>query len=271
MDGAPRVLLTSAQGTSTAGLLARAATGRGFDVAVLTGPDALDAVRGRAVHWYGGPLVAARAAGPAGFALLEPADDWLVQLPEQYTRRRIELTTLSAARGASCPVFVKPPRDKTLPAAVYADGSRLPGDGNGIGPSTAVLVSEVVTFAVEYRLFVLDGAVVAASRYAVHGRLEVAPLGADDREGDALRFARHLLEDMAGTLPSAVAVDIGLVQNPDTGAEHWAVVEANMPWFANSYCADPEGVLDVVLRAAGPRGLVSPRDRRFVTAVPASS
>jgi hypothetical protein len=33
----------------------------------------------------------------------------------------------------------------------------LPRNGERIGPETAVLVSDVVTFAVEYRLFVLDG------------------------------------------------------------------------------------------------------------------
>lgn len=30
------------------------------------------------------------------------------------------------------------------------------------------------------------------------------------------------------------------------------VIEANMAWFANCYAADPDRVLDVVLRAAGP-------------------
>ncbi|MFF8843600.1 hypothetical protein ACF08N_12870 [Streptomyces sp. NPDC015127] len=78
-----------------------------------------------------------------------------------------------------------------------------------------------------------------------------------------------MLGAVAGTLPSAVTVDVGLAQDPDTGAEQWAVVEANMPWFSHSYCADPGRVLDVVLRAAGPRDLVSSHDLGFVRAAAA--
>ncbi|MET8833575.1 hypothetical protein ABZV78_06640 [Micromonospora sp. NPDC004540] len=64
-----------------------------------------------------------------------------------------------------------------------------------------MLVSEIVTFLLEYRLFVLDA----------------------------------------------------------TGV----VVEANMAWFSTSYAANPDQVLDVVLRAAGPRHRLAPRDHAF--------
>ncbi|GAA2155964.1 hypothetical protein GCM10009760_56420 [Kitasatospora kazusensis] len=73
----------------------------------------------------------------------------------------------------------------------------------------------------------------------------------------------------ATSLPTAAAVDIGLSQDPDTGVDRWAVVEANMPWLAHSYAADPEAVLDVVLRAAGPLHLVAPGDRGFLRGLPA--
>lgn len=62
-------------------------------------------------------------------------------------------------------------------------------------------------------------------------------------------------------LPSAVTVDVGLVGA--TG--RYAVVEANMPWFSNSYAARPEAVLDVVLRAAGPLHRVRAADLPYVT------
>lgn len=79
------------------------------------------------------------------------------------------------------------------------------------------------------------------------------------------RSSTALLLAAAGDpLPSAVAVDVGRIQDPDTGQERWAVVEADMPWFAHSYAAAPGAVLDVVLRAAGPRAAVAPSDQRFV-------
>ncbi|NEC91702.1 ATP-grasp domain-containing protein [Streptomyces sp. SID12501] len=275
-DGGPvPVFLTSGQQTSTTVLLAEAAAGRGMEVRSLAAASALTGLSGsgdRAVHWYGGPLAYDhRIAGALGLGLLEPPDDWLAALPEEFTGRHVELTTLAEAWRVRRPVFVKPPSAKSFPAAVYADGSRLPrtgdtGDtGEAVGPDTPVLVSDIVTFAVEYRLFVLDGRVVTGSRYTVFGRLDPAPLDGDGRESEVLRFADQLLTAEGDSLPSAVAVDVGLIQDPDRGGrERWAVVEANMPWFSHSYAARVEGVLDVVLRAAGPRGWVRQGDERFV-------
>lgn len=184
----PPALLAPVPRTSTAVLLAKVAAWRGLDV-VAVPPE-----RGeRDLHWYGGPLAAARVTGRLGVGLLEPHDDWLSTLPYELTRRRIELTTLAEAWQLQAPAFVKPPSDKSVPAAVYADGTRLPKDGDRIGPETPVLVSEVVEFAAEYRLFVLDGQVRTGSRYAVHGRLDPAPLdpAARDFAGELLRQSAH--------------------------------------------------------------------------------
>ncbi|MFC1444045.1 ATP-grasp domain-containing protein [Streptacidiphilus sp. N1-10] len=245
-------------------LLAQAAARRCLDVVVLDSPGVVETMAGRHVHWYGGPLAADRIIGRLGLALLEPGDDWLVGLSQEFTGRRIELTTLSQAWAVTRPVFVKPPSDKQFPAAVYADGNRLPREGERIGPDTAVLVSDVVTFSAEYRLFVLDGQIVTGSRYARYGHLDTAPLDGDRNESEVRAFARELMEAGRDSLPSAVAIDVGLIQDPDSGRERWAVVEANMPWFAHSYAGIPDAVLDVVLRASGPQSVVAASDRRFV-------
>lgn len=260
------VLLTVGQQASTGVLLAEAAVGRGLEHATLDGTiaHALAALAEREVYWYGGPLAADRCAGSLGLGLLEPSDAWLTELPLEFTGRRIELTTLADAWTATRPQFVKPPGDKQFPAAVYADGSRLPRSGDRVGPDTAVLVCDPVTFGWEYRLFVLDGQVATGSRYARFGRLDTAPLTGDTREAEVRAFATALLGACADTLPSAVVVDVGLLQDPDSGTEQWAVVEANMPWFAHSYAAEPDAVLDVVLRAAGPLRSVAHADRRFL-------
>ncbi|WP_110945518.1 ATP-grasp domain-containing protein [Streptomyces avicenniae] len=234
-------------------------------VRAVPGPALPEGLAGRSVHWYGGPYAADRVADRLGLALLEPPDDWLTRLPHEFTGRRIERMTLAGARTARGPVFVKPPSDKSFPAAVYADGSRLPQGTD----ATTVLVSDVVAFAAEYRLFLLDGRIAAASRYAVHGRLDAAPLADDPCEGDVRRFARRLLDVAGAALPSAVTVDVGLLAD-DTGGTgggtRWAAVEANMAWFSHSYACEPDAVLDVVLRATGPRARVTPRDRPFLRA-----
>ena len=114
---------------STAKLLAGSARRRGMAVEQLPSPVVPDRLR-HAVggHLYGGPTFAGTVAVDLDLALLEPTDDWLTRLPYEYTRRDITFTTLGEARWSRTPMFVKPPRDKTLTAGVYADGSRLPGN-----------------------------------------------------------------------------------------------------------------------------------------------
>ncbi len=174
---------------------------------------------------------------------------------------------------------------------MYPDGSALPGP-EVLDGDTPVLVSEVVRFDVEYRLFVLDGAVRTGSRYAVDGELSVAPLGgtagkapagaageagpvgAAGPAGEAgpvgeaaevLAFTRDVLAASAAgaPLPSAAVVDVGRTENG-----RWAVVEANAAWASGGYAAAPDAVLDVVLRSAGPADQLPTTDRPFLRDLP---
>ncbi|TXS26498.1 DUF4343 domain-containing protein [Streptomyces sp. adm13(2018)] len=244
-------------------LLAAEAAGRGMDVRAA---EEVGAAAGPA-YWYGGPTAGARMAARLGFALLEPTDEWLSELPEEFTGREVRTATVLDAWALDRPAFVKPPRDKSFPADVYPDGSRLPAD---LDPATPVLLSDVVTFAAEYRLFLLDGRIAAGSRYAVFGRLDPLPL---DRHGhlagEIAEFVDRLVAAAGPSLPSAVVVDVGQLLDPYRPGHRWAVVEANMAWFSHAYAAEPAPVLDVVLRAAGPRELVSPADLTFVRSMSA--
>ncbi|MCT4353435.1 ATP-grasp domain-containing protein [Streptomyces sp. Je 1-79] len=244
--------------TSTMELLAVEAAARGM---VVLAAEETGAAVGPA-HWYGGPAAGARLAGRLGFALLEPADDWLAELPEEFTGREVRAATVADAWAVERPMFVKPPRDKSFPADVYADGSRLPAD---LDPATPVLLSEVVTFAAEYRMFLLDGRIAAGSRYAVFGRLDPRPLDSHGAIAEEIaEFVDRLVASAGPALPSAVVVDVGQLRDPYRPGHRWAVVEANMAWFSHAYAADPARVLDVVLQAAGPRERVQPGDLPFV-------
>ncbi|WP_354644641.1 ATP-grasp domain-containing protein [Kitasatospora camelliae] len=258
------MLVMPGRRTSTMELLAAEAAGRGMAVRAA---EELGPVTGPA-HWYGGPLAGARLADRCGFALLEPVDDWLAELPPEFTGRQVRMGTVTDAWALDGPAFVKPPRDKSFPASVYSDGSQLPA---GLDPTTPVLLSEVVTFAAEYRLFLLDGRIAAASRYAVFGRLDPCPLPVDGPghadgalHAEIAEFVDRLIAVAGHTLPSAVVVDVGQLLDPYREGHRWAVVEANMAWFSHAYASDPARVLDVVLRAAGPRERVRPGDLAFV-------
>lgn len=246
------VLALAPQRTSTAVLLAEAALARRITVREI---DVADAGRGGRAAYYGGPIFGARVASALGVGLLTPPDDFLQSLPAELTGRRIVSMSASEARHLMRPFFAKPPSDKSFDAGVFADGSRLPA----LPPDTLVQVSDVVTFTEEHRLFLLDGRVHAASRYARFGRLDPGPATAP-----ALAFGAEVAQAAVGLLPSAVVVDVGLLSDPDSGTEQWAVVEANMAWFAHCYAADPAAVLDVIAAAAGPRDAVREADLRFL-------
>ncbi|MET8041317.1 ATP-grasp domain-containing protein [Micromonospora sp. NPDC005215] len=206
----------------------------------------------QADHLHAGPTFADAVAPLLGIAPLEAPHDWLAGLPRDFTHREITVVTIGEAYELRRPAFVKSPNDKTIRAMIYTDGSRLPGP-DAVDRQTPVLVSDIVDFAAEYRLHLLDGAVHAGSQYAEQGRLRLGPATAD-----ALAFGADLLAGFGHTLPTAIVVDVGVIDG------HWAVIEPNAAWASGAYQADPDLVLDVVLRAAGPRTTVSDHDRQFI-------
>ncbi|WP_431948011.1 ATP-grasp domain-containing protein [Actinacidiphila sp. bgisy167] len=254
----PRTLFLSPRVTATGHALAAAARGRGMATRTLptwrVPRDAADAV---GPSLYAGPLFADAVAAELGLGLLEAEGDWLARLPFELVGREVAFTTLAEARTLRRPAFVKPPNDKSFPARVYPDGSGLPGP-DAVDDDVPVLVSDIVAFAVEYRLFLLDGEVVTGSRYASRGGLDVAPLDDDPLAGEVRDFAGRLFAPDVPELPRAIVVDVGRT----TGG--WAVVEANAAWASGHYACDAAAVLDVVLRAAGPLAAFGPGDRRFL-------
>ncbi|MCW2815909.1 MAG: hypothetical protein JWN84_3364 [Nocardioides sp.] len=253
------VLVLPTHLTASARRVAAAAVDRGLDVVQCEARDVLDATApGTAPrHLHAPPSYVDPAAGPLGVAPLEAPADWLATLPVDLTRRAIRCVPIREAHALRVPVFVKSPNDKSIPARVYADGTRLPGP-DAVDPATLVLVSDVVAYVSEVRLHVLDGEVHAASQYAQDGRPHLEPA-----TGEVLRYARDLLAAVATTIPSAIVVDVGT--DPDGG---WSVIEANAAWASGCYASDPQRVLDVVLRSAGPAEALATSDRAFVRPAP---
>lgn len=258
--GTRRSFLLPPRATTTGRLLAEVAAWRGMDVRTLPGYPVPGDLKGRA-HLYGGERFAEAVAAALDLALLDPPLDLLAALPEYFTGRHVELITLGQARRHRVPRFVKPAAGKLFPAGVLPDGSGLPSD---LPDELPVLSAEPVAFAEEYRLHVLDGEVRAASRYAVFGVLDSAPLPPGH---PAIGFGAELVNHLASGLPSAVVIDVGIL----SGSGRFAVVEGNEAWFSNAYAADAERVLDVVLRAAGPAHEVRNADRLFTRSVSARS
>ncbi len=236
--------------TASAEKVRDAARRRGLSTVQLPTFDVPAGLRGN--HLHCGPDFADAVAAPLGLAALQAPPDWLANLPREFTGRDVRLVTLNEAHQLRRPAFVKSPNDKTIRAMVYTDGSRLPGP-DALDPDTEVLISDIVDFGTECRLFLLDGSVHAASRYALEGRLDLAQV-----DPDALAFATDLLAAQTHTLPSAIVVDVGTIGG------RWAVIEANAAWASGIYLAQPDDALDVCLAAARPIGEVPARDQPFI-------
>lgn len=178
--------------------------------------------------------------------LLDPPEDWLPKLPVQYRQRAIELSTLGEARRVASPVFVKPPNDKSFAAAVYPSGAALPRE---FDDDMSVLIAQPVTWGNEYRCFMLGGKVMTASPYVRDGELaRLTDYEAPERELQAaISFAEQVAADPECHVPTAIALDVGLLDGGD-----WAVIEANGAWGSGIYGCDPDKVLDVIAAATLP-------------------
>lgn len=192
---------------------------------------------------YAEALFGPSLAEQLGVELLDPPEDWLCRLPERYSRRHIELSTLGDARARSSAAFVKPPNDKSFPAAVYTPDT-LPV---AFDAEMAVLVTEPVMFESEFRCFVLEREVRAFSLYCRFG--EATPNGgsSEDEIRAMLSFVNTLLADTAIDLPRACVLDCGPI-----AGRGWAAVELNAAWGAGIYWCNPSEVLDVVRAATVP-------------------
>ncbi|MEU7136016.1 ATP-grasp domain-containing protein [Streptomyces sp. NPDC046261] len=236
--------------TASAELVRDAARHRGLRTVQLPTFAVPDGVRAQYVH--AGPGFADAVAPVLGIALLQAPADWLARLPREFTRREILAMPIREAYALRRPAFIKSPNDKGIPALVYTDGSRLPGPDE-VDPRTPVLVSDVVEFAAEYRLHLLDGIVHTGSQYAERGKPRLGPLSPE-----ALAFGAELLAGCGHTLPTAIVVDVGVTDG------RWAVIEANAAWASGLYTADPRRALDVILQATGPASAVTARNRPYL-------
>jgi ATP-grasp domain, R2K clade family 2 len=225
----------------------KAASKRGWKTERLTTwrvPEHLRSVQSPVL--YGEALFGPTLAEQLGIVLLSPPDDWLVQLPMEFKHRTVSLTTLGEARALAASAFVKPPSDKSFPAAVYR-GTDLPREYDDSMP---VLVSSVVVWEKEFRCFVLDGTMKTFSLYSRFGELQRENGFSSTEEEDAgvQQFAQRLLADSRVKLPRATVVDVGTI----AGAG-WACVEQNAAWGAGIYGCEPAAVLDVLEVASGGR------------------
>lgn len=244
----PTLLLSSRQ-SDDAQLLWRACIAARWDVVRVHGWQ-VPALAASEVAVYGEPLFADHVAQTLGLRLVEPPVDWLPRLPVRWRGRDVRLTTLADARKVGECRFIKPAGEKCFDARVYSSGAELPATGL-LSDDLPVLVQEVAKWTIEFRCFVLERKVVAVSAYWRDGKLAKSEDGrwiASELElSDASQFCQSVLHDPSVTVPDAIVLDVGIIQN-----RGWAVVECNDAFASGIYGCDPVAVLPVLRRACVP-------------------
>ena len=177
--------------------------------------------------------------------LLGCSSNWLTHLPEEFSRRRIELLELRNVAGIKGDRFIKPALGKSFDAAVRT-GPQLISQTSHLPPELLVHVSEVVEWEVEYRCFTKGNEVATLSPYRrgdVTFSSYQSPLRGPRRELDeASEFANSVLNSVP--CPRAFVLDVGVIKG-----RGWAVVEPNECWGAGIYGCTPSKVLEVLLAA----------------------
>ena len=191
--------------------------------------------------------------------LLGCSADWLTHLPEQFSRRRIDLLELRSVTVIKEARFIKPALGKSFDAAVRT-GQQLMAQAAHLPPALLVHASEVVEWEAEYRCFVKDKKVVSLSPYRSGGVTfsdYQSPLTGPRRELDeASEFADSVLNSVP--CPRAFVLDVGIIRG-----RGWAVVEPNECWGAGIYGCAPAQVLEVLLAALVPRAKATEEDVKW--------
>ncbi|MBD2538165.1 ATP-grasp domain-containing protein [Coleofasciculus sp. FACHB-SPT36] len=184
-------------------------------------------------------LMTEMIAEQLGLRLLDAPDDWLSNLPEEYRKRWVYLSTLGEARSIEKAAFIKPPNDKSFPARVY-QGKELPSDYPDEMP---VLIAEIVEWKKEFRCFILNRSLKTFSVYLRDGELQRENdfVHTEEEECEVREFIETLLSDERVEILQATVIDVGVIRG-----RGWAVVEQNAAWGAGLYGCDPIEVLEVL-------------------------
>jgi len=235
-------LIVSTRQTEDNQLIWRAAIQRGWSVERVKGIR-VPQIDGDQIVVYMESLFAPTVARQLGLELVATPESWLPDLPEEYRRREVRLTTLGEVPKEQCPLFVKPPNEKSFSARVYDDIEQLLKDYQ---PETAVLIASPVEWIAEFRCFCLDSRVRTLSPYLRNGQLSKLDgfAATYDELEDAREFAERVLRDKRVEVPRAIVLDVGTIAD-----QGWAVVEANAAWGSGIYGCEPNKVLNVLEHA----------------------
>jgi len=233
------LLITTPNFTGDVVVIANAAEALGWSVHRATRgwriPDWLKDQEGAV---YGEQIFCEVVAAQMNWTLAQNDKAWLANLDREHTGRQILFTNVRLARTMQSPKFISPADYRSFAGAIYKSGRYLPP--SVVIDDEPVLVSDVVNFDSEYRTFIKDRSVVAASCYVYNGRpAEKAnwyyntPL--------VIRYVNNLLSDEKIECVPGSVIDVGMFANGKM-----AVVKTKPAWKSAIHGCDYAAALDVI-------------------------
>ena len=207
-------------------------------------PERLRNLRGAA---YGGEIFSNVIAKQMNWATVSNPMDWLVHLPFEYTNRQISVMTVSEARRLEEPKFIRSVDYRSMLKAGVLEGKDLPKELDG---DTKMLVSDVMKFTSEYRLYVRNKTVVASCCYWLRSRPMVAanqeaefnlPKNYDNNRDAIIGFVNGLLRD-----ERVKCVDNCVINVARFDKDRYTVLNSKPAYAADPFGCELTAVFDVI-------------------------
>jgi hypothetical protein len=190
---------------------------------------------------YGEDIYAEIVAEQCNLTLTKPTDNWLAEISEEFTKRKISYGKLKEFVDEEN-IFIKCSDFKSFKAGVFDKVTDIKGFDT-LDFDSMVFTSEVVEWELEVRCFVLNNEIKTHSSYWRNDEFDTNQLSGTEQK-DLFEFFENFIRKYIETLPKAIVLDFGIIKG-----KGWALIEANPAWCSGLYACDAEKALEVVVES----------------------
>ncbi|MBW8523333.1 ATP-grasp domain-containing protein [Chryseobacterium chendengshani] len=190
---------------------------------------------------YGEDIYAEIVAEQCNLTLTKPKDNWLAEILEQFTKRKISYGQLKDFVNEEN-IFIKCSDFKSFKAGVFDKVTDIKGF-DSLDLESMVFISQVVEWELEVRCFVLNNEIKTYSSYWRNNAFDTNPLSETEQK-ELFGFFKDFIQKYSSTLPNAIVIDFGIIKG-----KGWALIEANPAWCSGLYACDAEKALEVIVES----------------------
>jgi len=193
-----------------------------------------ESLNGQKIAIYGNQTFSLVLAQIYNVELISPNDKDIAKLDAIWTKRKIEIKTISDVIETDFPIFIKPVIPKSFIASVFSTLVDFMNATIGLEKTEELMTSTIVSdIRAEARCYLKKGVIKDIALYEG---------SADIKEGEL--FLQHFAEKNLDILPEVVVTDIAYSENLG-----WFVLEFNACWGAGLNNCNAEKVIDCIIDA----------------------